>query len=503
MYYFFRMMFAPGQLAVALGRAKSPDQISLSNFNRYCYKKHPDKVNHFYNNVICNTFQEDLTCCRLMGQDNEHDTEDSDNDDDDDDDDGGNDDDDEEDDNSMDDDDKTDSAQDFVQLDDDDDDDNDDDADGDNDGGCNDLQKRNNEDDIPNDLKPEQVKKHITPKHTINATQKEMQSEIEQIQNKRLKKFIRIHYNCISTLTLRIDPGKGKKTLNSQKVFYAKFYQYISTTEFLETVRSLFNTNALRQHHRVIASKILTIIRENVIVSISRMKTNCIDHVDHQAVSIEEMPDAVRGTIRYVGGYVVKTLRARAIQGITSGLSKNGNIKKAELLSQLKVSEAEVKETTSDKASLEEITRREKKDGCLTQINDLCYMFFVRLISSLHHLYNIDTLCIHKSLIFNHVIHVLRCDTILKEEFLSLFTTEIKRVNSTLMTEAVLEIVLDIAFQAATLSQLFDDIIILTSRTYQAEFRRKINDQKCSRTFARRTAVLLSQQNGQKRYIYI
>ena len=369
--------------------------------------------------------------------------------------------------------------------------DNDDDDDGEDYGGGGDgHHSRIEVDDVlPESLHFKNLKHKIQPLNDLTKTQREMKKKLAACNEEAIDTFTSHNYKILTRAAQNtIKPKQNKKTLSSQKKFLSLCHDIHTSKKFDQKIATAFNINVdqIEISHRLIAGKVYSLIRAEV------QKVLCSDAVSpqttrHADLSTDNLPDAVRGKMRYVGGYVVKTLIQRKVDKIRARADLYQNKLKYDILKNMTISEATIHKTTTDAESLQQTERKQNMNHGLINITDSCYAFFIRFICILNSHYTVSALAAHRVDIFQVVFASVMADY----ELLKAFHQCIVMPSDYSSNSDIIDVINRVVDSVVAINELYTDIVILMMRTYQAEFRKRIMDTNVTKTFARRTAVLM------------
>ena len=176
--------------------------------------------------------------------------------------------------------------------------------------------------------------------------------------------------------------------------FFTQFHIYMTSAEFkAQTLMLKSILHEMSEHEEAVNSvlfKLGSLSRQLVLsVKASDLPVKGPKFLHERTSSQLKDSAAARGKVRYIGGYVVATLRHKYILQVKSLLYKTGkeasskyelSLKLIELLDSMKVTEHFLSQTTSDPESLLQIARKQNLNRGLTNISDSAYEFFEHLV---------------------------------------------------------------------------------------------------------------------------
>ena len=178
---------------------------------------------------------------------------------------------------------------------------------------------------------------------------------------------------------------KDSVVLSDIKTFYTMDFRYLSSDTYLKNVEKLFGKKPRAEHSNV-CYKLARTMRQSFL----KLKVDPIIEAEkgktHSSTTDYRQSDAGRGTIRYIGGWCVATLKHKKKQSIRRKLYKsawisfiqkvNGEVRYLELL---ECNSYDILQISTDAASLKETQRRQNDTGGLTNISDAAFNFFTNL----------------------------------------------------------------------------------------------------------------------------
>lgn len=404
----------PGQLGVAIGRAKSIDGLCVQNFRPSLCRPHPTAVEHFYLHCRCGEFKDDYACCKRS---NGH-------------------------------------ERDEGRIQDDDDDSNDDGEEKDEDG-CEDHGFQVDESDL-SDLELDIIKEIEVQERNVNKTQEleEILSYImEEFEDTPLSKsagdlqneillsptpFIACfhkHKTEVENIGSKVFPTEKSKFSQSDfRNFHTQFNKYISSDEYRNSTQQVCDSYHSRQLlYRFITTSMFKVQRD-VLKEVAEREVKEIPAVLKKISTDKPVSGPGRGKIRYIGGYVIAKLKyrnSRIVRRSAFAPGKGDVMEECErrknLLNSLCSSEMDLIDSTTDPESLIETKRKQNVSGSLCNIQDDTFEFFRDLELKSRELLTYEKLVETKSKFYEVVEKLLLEDTQSKSLFANLlrkFTDE-------------------------------------------------------------------------------
>lgn len=254
----------------------------------------------------------------------------------------------------------------------------------------------------------------------------------EQVQDNQVCQYLLNHRD----LTLKFAAELWRATKNSYehvaaekdvpladiKKFYVSNYAFMSSARYKQLLKDIFHVEELERQHCNIAFKLATNLR----LEFLRVKAKPILEAERNSITKGKnycQSDAGRGVIRYIGGWCIATMKHVRKQNIRRNLY---SLAKKDMVYQL---DSEVKYIEAleahigdlhliakDQASLEITKIRQNKTGGLTNITDEAYEFFTDLDVCVRSLETRENLHLHGSDFYTYVFdHVLNDKNISKK----------------------------------------------------------------------------------------
>ena len=329
--------FDSGQISVALGRVRSPDDITVSNFRRGLCPPHPPAVSQFYGRPSEYPSQ-DLTCCHGTFSPVTSSCQPA-----------------------------TISTPPLLDL-----DSVLDDSDSESEDESHEEELHIDQHPIVTKLEPNFVRTHLRIPRPITKTHMEINECIDNLPIRSLSLFIQHQEKKISQIH---SQTKGAQKTNSTVNLFLN--QYGKSEEFYEHLKDLSNSQELRQSHLYLGIQILLAVQNKFFETMPDHQPNV-----HSSFIAQDTGDA---KLRYVGGMCVGKVIYRDTQFICCNVLKMDeyvNKKKKTVMALRKhlynsITIAQNETTYPD--SLSEIIHRQTQYGHLTIIDDPLFIFFKEL----------------------------------------------------------------------------------------------------------------------------
>ena len=212
---------------------------------------------------------------------------------------------------------------------------------------------------------------------------------------------------------------------------YREFSQFVTGEIFIQKCKQLFKVTDLSKVQNKVCCRIAKHLLEKAVAAAAA----CIEEKQQSALlgkakrSHEEYSDTVRGKIRYIAGSCIAVtlyrMRTRVErlqeQKEVGSLRNNALYIQQKILSKLKVSEAVIKETSHDIASLVVTEKQQQGTRGLINVHDDTFMFFLNLHSKIQAMCGFDSFNLNvERLHFSIRNHILQ-DEVLLQDWINLF----------------------------------------------------------------------------------
>ena len=364
--------YQPGQLATAIGRVKSRDNIQLINFDPKNVPMQPEAVRNFYNggfnveNVTQNVMQPVVDEEDFTDEENE-DTDDTDDTDDDS------------------------SHEDNTEG-----DNNDGDSDDGDDGGTDtaivDICA------IQNKFKEKFLTEVVTQEH------KDLKTEIENIEGKNLQAFLDKLWTKYQELGHELQI-KDKRQNKDFSKFITISHKYLKSKTHLKNIAKLLQCSTFTSLQLSLARQYSLILQHKFIESLVPDASDAVASAVTQTAS-----DASKAAIRYIGGMCFAKRRYKSIQAVLRNVTNvnqremvRQNRLRVEMLESHIVPQDEIKSSTIAPETLATTLRKQNLRQGLTHITDQCFTFFEQFDACVGSYQNESYLKRYRSEIFKHV----------------------------------------------------------------------------------------------------
>ena len=178
------------------------------------------------------------------------------------------------------------------------------------------------------------------------------------------------------------ESGKKKVDNKSTTAFYKAVTMFQQSAPYKSLVQVLFVTQSPKPtHYRACFILIQTLRALVVEEAVKKIKEEECQH--EKPGNVREGSSAGRGKLRYIGGWCVATLKYRKKQTVGRNLYKKGTRSltvrldsEVRFLEQLVEHESYLLENSKDKESLMDVKRKQNLTGGLTNISDSAFDFF-------------------------------------------------------------------------------------------------------------------------------
>lgn len=357
----------PGQLGVAVGRAKNVSGLKVVNFKKHLCKKHPQYVFDFYGSFMIGEIRKDMKCCRSSSQDDPavkcSDTD------------------------TCSDDDLEQFSQDLQNFD-------------DSDFSDSEIEMLEYlHEIIDEDSKQVFTNEPLPARVALDNVIEEFKDSPVDNEIKRFKDSILNNFkpfndwyeqqsSVIDDIGLNCFPEGTKFTQKHRNDFFVKFNLYINAEDFENSVKFVmkqYGEDLQSPAYRVLTSILFYLERNFFTCLSSHLSLTSPEPLRKPSVD-KELDAAGKGKIRYISGYVIAKLKYNLSKKIRNSLfvkSKESELlnyqKQMDLLNSLCSSYAELTETCTDLSTLQEIKRKQNQREGLTNISDTTFGFFERL----------------------------------------------------------------------------------------------------------------------------
>ena len=436
--------FGPGLVSVALSRVKCPSQLRVLHFSRFrCPRPQADTLE--YINSPSQDISNNLNCCRhkqAHATDGNNNGDDHNPGDDNDDDNNAN--------NNEDDEyTHTDDSDEYYES--------DDDMDTDNNSSMNDGTSTDEDQDDEMSLWPcpQGLAKDILTileEKIKDAKATVFDESLKYLSgNPKMDIFCQLVWDKLAKIMLQATQNLSSVSTQSLTSFQQDALKFW-LGEFCTHTGKLFEVDVLSREQRVLAADTFRHIKAAIVIT-SNAHMASKDQINEQ---IPDITAAGESRIRYLAGRSLfktqRSLKKKAQASTRRGESCRPIMDQLDLLNNLRITEAEAVETTSQLPTLDYIQRRQRPGASLTHIRDQSHMFFVALEQKRRTLTTMDNVARHKGNILENCKEVCLEDNELKNIFKSMSS------NST----------------EATRNEVYKSLVVSYLRPPQNDFRKSL-----------------------------
>ncbi|XP_048258237.1 uncharacterized protein LOC125383642 [Haliotis rufescens] len=340
--------FLPGQLGVAVGRCISKEGLQVKNYREdVASKQHTDEVYHFYDAPFFPTMT-DLTCCKKDRNYNEmKETESGD-------------------DSDGDDRDVDDAAEDEAEP----------------------LVAQAPAVEVPELAEDDKTRTHLLLVDFLKTVSKRDKQKI--ILNP-LAANLQQHFVVLERQVNKLLSQQSGTIIDKASQWQeacTKLTTFLNSPEHLSLCKNLSHCDEITVEKKISSKLTMWIIEREVekrasIVTSEQRESNVVD--------VEDTTEVARAKIRHLAGACIHAVRKRLrssvmtkLDSLTKKCRHKGSMdfRKQKLISQLRVSEMEVKEQTKDQSSLSEIDFKQGQSRGLMYVADSTFNFFLKLHKS-------------------------------------------------------------------------------------------------------------------------
>ncbi|CAG2199280.1 PIF1 [Mytilus edulis] len=203
--------------------------------------------------------------------------------------------------------------------------------------------------------------------------------------------------------------------------FYTKFNMYLKSSEFESSVKPLIHENKFGKQ---ILVAVMFLIQKHVLRDASDSLQSTGQSVQINCPINMEISAGGRGKIRYIGGYVIAKCRYKLTKTIQNNLFVPGLVPevrqlkfRVNILDEMIVSASEITNESIYEETLEETKRKQNLSEGLTNIHDKIFEFFESLELKVRTLLCYKNLQHHRKELFKFAQNEILSDNALLEEF--------------------------------------------------------------------------------------
>ncbi|KAJ8044896.1 ATP-dependent DNA helicase PIF1 [Holothuria leucospilota] len=246
--------------------------------------------------------------------------------------------------------------------------------------------------------------------------------------------------------------------------FYSKVHKLVGSKLYTDYVKLLFTTSSLSSIHYRIAFGILEKLRGQVVASAALgAKESAVRYVSMIGSKTFKSSPGGDGTIRYIGGWCLGSLRNSKQKRVISNLYDDTNQSVVEkchndvlMLDSLMCTEAEARETAEDPLTLNQIERKDSLKGSLCHIHEKTFAFFKTLDKFIRKHETVEHLAIHGKDLYDVIFKNISEDESLTNTW-----------------EALFEIKDDASLQKRRASNLLGDVVKKYLKMSAGQFRKE------------------------------
>ena len=244
-----------------------------------------------------------------------------------------------------------------------------------------------------------------------------------QIDQTRLVQFVNVIQQKLDTLL----PGTGKNK-DAWSQAYRSFHQYLVSDEFKGQICTMFQTLSVTPACNKFAIRLAFQVNE-ILVAEKAEGISKTQEAKNQATGKQlDMSDAGKAKIRYLAGACLSTIgkrqRSKALTDLTNTFhsqKRRHAYRQQRLLSSLRISEAEICESTEEPASLSEVQRKQSPGKGLYHIPDTVFGFFMQLHEIANKHLSSSCFHLHGKMTFTSCREAIFSNKDLQSEWLKLF----------------------------------------------------------------------------------
>lgn len=207
---------------------------------------------------------------------------------------------------------------------------------------------------------------------------------------------------------------------------YSNMTSYLATSEFDEICKELFGSCINKVQRKLCSQIVMKYMDCHLSETVHQMKDTVVETVAEQPALPSVLPESFRSKLRYIAGATVAKLKWRRKVKVTGYLSKNVPIDMESInmmdkvFQQVVARETELIASTKDPGSLQEILQNQGQNRGLTNVTDECYDFFELLHHKAYAL-DLQSEIFQKQKSLQQVASCLAVDDTLCEKWFSLF----------------------------------------------------------------------------------
>ncbi|XP_070204769.1 uncharacterized protein [Littorina saxatilis] len=266
-------------------------------------------------------------------------------------------------------------------------------------------------------------------------------------------------------------------------IFYSECHAFLSSRQYVVLCRSLFGCEAaVTDANFLVAHALVLKVRQLVVHQEARRRQPNVPGTAEKSnirlqPDLSDAPDC-RAKVRHVAGYCIAKLRERKRKALMNNIFKKGEAAEqalcdADLLGQASLTESEASALTSDLDSLSETARKQNQNvrQSLTHVTDTVYVFFECLVLTILSLQTEDNLHDHGKLLYHFVVDKVIDDVHLFSLWTHIFSAppSSRLGDNENSIEGVLKRVVD---RVECLTGLFRDIVHISLNILNNQFRK-------------------------------
>ncbi|XP_070209716.1 uncharacterized protein [Littorina saxatilis] len=201
-------------------------------------------------------------------------------------------------------------------------------------------------------------------------------------------------------------------------IFYSECHAFLSSRQYFVLCRFLFGCEAaVTDANFLVAHALVVKVRQLVVHQEARRRQPNVPGTAEKSnirlqPDLSDAPDC-RAKVRHVAGYCIAKLRERKRKALMNNIFKKGEAAEQalcdadnalDLLGQASLTESEASALTSDSDSLSETARKQNVRQSLTHVTDTVYVFFECLVLTILSLQTEDNLHDHGKLLYHFVV---------------------------------------------------------------------------------------------------
>lgn len=249
---------------------------------------------------------------------------------------------------------------------------------------------------------------HLSPQTEEQIKENDVVLYLQQESENKTRQFAEQIWQEIAESFKKID--KSSVAHSDIRNFYCRDYTFMSSAKYMDLVERLYQRKPEREHSNVTFKLCCAIRREYVREQVQETLDAAKENSATSTASAFKQSDAGRGTQRYIGGWCIATLKHHTKQFIRRNLYSSSRADEVAMknvyvqyLEHLETSIHDLLLTSHDPASLETTQRKQNISGSLTNITDAAYEFFMYLDNTIRALESQSNVYLHGTTFYQYV----------------------------------------------------------------------------------------------------